>query len=75
MRVAHIGPPLARQGGPAGYLLQLQHAAAEAEGMTPSAERPALDGRGAVARAHLTLVASGEKRESVLTITYPILIN
>ena len=30
MRIAHIGPPLARQGGPAGYLLQLQQAAREA---------------------------------------------
>ena len=30
MKVAHIGPPLARQGGPAGYLYQLQRAAAEA---------------------------------------------
>ena len=30
MKVAHIGPPLARQGGPAGYLLQLQQAAREA---------------------------------------------
>lgn len=30
MRIAHIGPPLARQGGPAGYLYQLQRAAADA---------------------------------------------
>jgi hypothetical protein len=30
MRVAHVGPPLARQGGPAGYLYQLQRAAADA---------------------------------------------
>ncbi len=29
MRVAHIGPPLARQGGPAGYLYQLHEAARE----------------------------------------------
>jgi glycosyltransferase involved in cell wall biosynthesis len=28
MKVAHIGPPLARQGGPAGYLFQLRQAAA-----------------------------------------------
>ena len=28
-RVAHIGPPLARQGGPAGYLYQLYHAVCE----------------------------------------------
>ncbi len=27
MRIAHIGPPLARRGGPAGYLLQLSMAA------------------------------------------------
>src|SRR5258705_7965792 len=31
MIVAHVGPPLARTGGPAGYLYQLQSAAAEAE--------------------------------------------
>jgi len=30
MKVEHIGPPAARQGGPAGYLLQLQRAALEA---------------------------------------------
>ena len=30
MKVAHIGPPLARQGGPAGYLYQLHRAACEA---------------------------------------------
>src|SRR5258705_2176505 len=30
MSVAHVGPPLARTGGPAGYLYQLQSAAAEA---------------------------------------------
>ena len=30
MIVAHVGPPLARTGGPAGYLYQLQSAAAEA---------------------------------------------
>lgn len=30
MKIAHIGPPLARQGGPAGYLLQLRQAALEA---------------------------------------------
>ena len=28
MRIAHIGPPLARRGGPSGYLLQLSLAAA-----------------------------------------------
>ena len=28
MRIAHVGPPLARRGGPAGYLLQLSMAAA-----------------------------------------------
>jgi len=33
MRVAHIGPPLARRGGPAGYLLQLS-AAVERFGRT-----------------------------------------
>ena len=27
MRIAHIGPPLARRGGPAGYLWQLETAA------------------------------------------------
>ena len=27
MRIAHIGPPLARRGGPAGYLWQLKTAA------------------------------------------------
>ena len=27
MKIAHIGPPLARSGGPAGYLYQLQRAA------------------------------------------------
>jgi len=30
MKIAHVGPPLAKQGGPAGYLLQLQEAAREA---------------------------------------------
>jgi glycosyltransferase involved in cell wall biosynthesis len=46
MRVAHIGPPLARRGGPAGYLLQLS-AAVERFGRTsphqltfPAAEAP-----------------------------------
>jgi glycosyltransferase involved in cell wall biosynthesis len=28
MKIAHIGPPLARRGGPAGYMLQLSNAAA-----------------------------------------------
>ena len=32
MKIAHIGPPLARRGGPAGYLLQLSAAAARHEG-------------------------------------------
>jgi glycosyltransferase involved in cell wall biosynthesis len=31
MKIAHIGPPLARRGGPAGYLLQLSTAAARHE--------------------------------------------
>jgi glycosyltransferase involved in cell wall biosynthesis len=30
MKIAHVGPPLARQGGPGGYLLQLQRAAGRA---------------------------------------------
>ncbi|MBI3403189.1 MAG: glycosyltransferase family 4 protein [Acidobacteria bacterium] len=35
MNIAHIGPPLARRGGPAGYLLQLSAAAARHAGDSP----------------------------------------
>lgn len=45
MKIAHIGPPLARTGGPAGYLLQLQAALANRrsahEVMFPAAALPA----------------------------------
>ncbi len=46
MRIAHIGPPLARRGGPAGYLLQLRAAAERFGGaarhhlLFPSVEAP-----------------------------------
>lgn len=57
MRIAHIGPPLARRGGPAGYLLQLstaaaRHAASAAHVLTfpppslpPPLSRPTLNAR------------------------------
>ena len=49
LRVAHLGPPIARQGGPAGYLLQLRAAAplgAAAGVLFPDEATPADVGEG-----------------------------
>src|SRR5689334_9164807 len=72
MKIAHVGPALARRGGPAGYLLQLSLAADRFGGASPHRlSFPAHEGPAASARPTITQRVRGALRPLKRAIAGP----